>query len=77
MREENFGPVVNPDRTPTETTLQMMGIRVRPGDSFRWYPDNSDYPSVVTIIKFTPNGALVDYTDDPIDDPWEIPWSEI
>lgn len=36
MREENFGPVANPDGSPTEFTKQMFGITdtdegVRPG----------------------------------------------
>ena len=26
MREENFGPIMNPDGSPTEITLQMMSV---------------------------------------------------
>lgn len=76
MREENLGPVANPDGSPTELTLKMMGFRRRIGDTFTWYPNRSDYASIVTIKAFTATGVMVNYADDPIQSDWEIPYSE-
>lgn len=76
MREENFGPVANPDGSPTETTLEIMGFRRRAGDIFMWYPNDSDYGSKVKITGFSATGVNVNYAVEPIDNDWEIPFSE-
>lgn len=82
MREENYGPVVNPDGTPTDATLEIMGFRRRVGDTFTWYPTKlnggeSDYGSYAIITGFTATGVLINYQDvDPPIESWEIPFSE-
>jgi hypothetical protein len=77
MREENFGPVVNDDGSPTEATLQMFGVTRRVGDTFNWYPGESDYPSFVRIIAFTAEGAEVNYAEDPNPNNWIVPYNEV
>lgn len=76
MRYESFGPIANPDGSPTETTLEIMGFRRKVGDTFNWYPERSDYGTRVVITGFSATGVKVNYDEYPIVEDWEIPFSE-
>jgi hypothetical protein len=77
MDYEDFGPVVNPDGTPTEATLEiLLGLNRKVGDTFNWYPDDSDYGTFVRIIAIAPDGLMVNYAVDPIKTDWKIPFNE-
>lgn len=71
-----FGPVANPDGSPTELTLEMMGFRRRVGDTFIYFPNEEEIPQPVKIIAFTATGVVINYVTDPIENDWEIPYSE-
>lgn len=76
MREENYGPVVNPDGTPTETTLEIMGFKRRVGDTFEWL-DRDTFPrEMVIIIALTASGVVVNYVNNPIEEDWIITYDE-
>jgi len=51
--------------------------KFNPGDIVSWYPGDTDYPSTVELIQPVEYGWRVNYFDDPIDEDWDVPESEL
>lgn len=50
-----------------------MNPDLMPGDICKWYPGESDYPSLVELIQPTEDGGwYVNYLNEPIDEDWKV-----